>query len=73
VRVLPLHGVPFELSSLVEAIEFVENYSATGIDTPVLKFEVEIRYGNGDKIQATLSEKNDVLAFLKTYLPVSPP
>lgn len=73
VRVLPLHGVAFELNSIVEALEFVENYNATGIDTPALKFEVEIRYGNGDKIQATLSEKDDVLAFLKAYLPVSPP
>jgi hypothetical protein len=61
------------LNSIVEALEFVENYNATGIDTPALKFEVEIRYGNGDKIQATLSEKDDVLAFLKAYLPVSPP
>jgi hypothetical protein len=73
VRVLPLHGVAFELTSIVEAVEFIENYSATGINTPALKFEVEIRYGNGDKIQATLSEKDDVLAFLHTYQPVTPP
>lgn len=73
VRVLPLHGVSFDLTSVVEAIDFVENYSATGINTPVLKFEVEIRYGNGDKIQATISEKQDLLAFLHTYQPVTPP
>lgn len=73
VRVLPLHGFAFELTSIVEAVEFIENYSATGIDTPALKFEVEIRYGNGDNIQATLSEKDDVLAFLHTYQPVTPP
>jgi hypothetical protein len=66
VRVLPLHGVSFDLTSIVEAIDFIDNYSATGINTPALKFEVEIRYGNGDKIQATLSEKEDVLAFLHT-------
>ena len=73
VRVLPLHGVAFELTSIIEAVDFIENYSATGIDTPALKFEVEIRYGNGDNIQATLSEKDDVLAFLHTYQPVTPP
>lgn len=73
VRVLPLHGVASELISILEAIKFVEDYSATGINTPVLKFEVEIRYGNGDQIQATLSEKEDLLAFLRTYQPITPP
>ena len=73
VRLLPLHGVVSEMTSIVEAIEFIENYTATSIDTPALKFEVEIRYGNGDKIQATLSEKNAVLAFLHTYQPITPP
>lgn len=73
VRILPLHGVSFDLTSVVEAIEFIENYSETGINTPVLRFEVEIRYGNGDKIQATLSEKEDAIAFLQTYLTVKPP
>ena len=73
VRILPLHGVTFALTSVVEAIDFVENYSVSGINNPVLRFEVEIRYGNGDNIQATLSEKEDVLAFLQTHLPVKPP
>lgn len=73
VRVLPLHGIAFEQDSLLKAIDFVENYRETGIDTPVLKFEIEIRYCNGDKIQATISNKDDVLTFLNNYLPVTPP
>ncbi|MFB2936658.1 hypothetical protein ACE1B6_15510 [Aerosakkonemataceae cyanobacterium BLCC-F154] len=72
-RVLPLHGRAFEQNSVLEAIDFVANYSATAVDTPVLKFEIEISYCNGDKIQAIISDKNNVLTFLNNYLPVTPP
>lgn len=72
-RVLPLHGRAFEQNSVLEAIDFVANYSATTVDTPVLKFEIEISYCNGDKIQAIISDKNNVLTFLNNYLPVTPP
>ena len=69
VRVLPLHGTPVEWRSVDEAIAFIEQYTVTGGPKPVARYEVEIRYNNGDRIETQFADKEDAIDFLRGYLP----
>ncbi len=65
--VLPLHGTKFELTSVGEAIAFIENYVEKDNFQPVVKYEVEIRYNNGDRIEAQFTDKETAIRFLRSY------
>jgi len=69
VRVLPLHGKPVELKSIEDAINFVEEYDEADGSMPVEKYEVQIRYNNGDRIEGEFRDKDSAVRFLMSYLP----
>ena len=51
-----------------EAINFLKKYSENNQKIPFAKYEIIIRYNNGDKIEASFNEKKDTLNFLETHL-----
>lgn len=65
--VIPLHGRELECASAVEAIAFLSSYEASSMHGRVYKYEIQIRYNNGDKISAEFIEKPAALDFLKQY------
>ena len=65
--VIPLHGRETECSSVAEAIAFLSSYDAASVVGKVYKYEIYIRYINGDKITADFTEKNAALEFLAKY------
>jgi hypothetical protein len=65
--VIPLHGREAECSSVAEAIAFLSFYESASVQGKVYKFEIQIRYNNGDKITAEFTEKTAALDFLKKY------
>ena len=68
--VLPLHGSPITWETIDAAISFVEGYSETNSSPiPVARYEVQIRYNNGDSIKGEFVDKQGVVAFLRTYQP----
>jgi hypothetical protein len=68
VRVLPLHGTPAELPSVADAIDFIQDYDEAlpGVKV-VAKYEVEIRYSNGDRVQGQFTSKETAIHFLRAY------
>jgi len=75
VRVLPLHGSAVEWGSVEEAISFIESYEENHRPPrmPVARYEVEVRYHNGDHIQGQFAGKEAAITFLRGYVPpVSP-
>jgi hypothetical protein len=52
VRVLPLYGTVFQGKSIEEAIQFIEQYDETPHLETFERYEVEVRYVNGDFIKA---------------------
>ena len=40
---------------------------------PVAKYEIQIRYNNGDSIKGEFVEKEGAVAFLRTYQPLLRP
>lgn len=67
VRILPLHGSPAEWTSIEEAIAFVEKYKEQPDPLPVVKYEVQIIYSNGDRIEGQFAHKRDAIQFLRSY------
>ncbi len=66
IRILPLHGTPVELASIAEAIAFIEGYDEETTFGLVAKYEVQIRYSNGDRIDAQFQSKSSAIEFLRT-------
>jgi hypothetical protein len=70
VRVIPLHGTTFEWKEVGEAIAFIESYDEASGSKPIVKYEIEICYNNGDRINGQFANKGDALQFLRTYQPL---
>jgi hypothetical protein len=65
--VLPLHGVGEELATLDQAIAFVKEYAGNDGGGPVQRYEIQIRYSNGDVIEGQFANKQGAIDFLQTY------
>ena len=55
VIVLPLHGQSEEMSTLDQAIAFIERYDDQNGQKPIQRYEIQIRYSNGDSIEVDFS------------------
>lgn len=62
---IPLHGQQNEFSTVTDAVTFITDYQE---DTPYgsafRKYEIIVRYNNGDKIDASFQNKEKAVAFL---------
>lgn len=67
VRILPLHGEAVEWVNLNEAILFIQEYIEAGVSYPVVRYEVQILYLNGDKISGEFTAKEGAIEFLNSY------
>ncbi len=68
VHVLPLHGTMFELTSVENAIDFIEKYDEDDGSKRIIKYDVYIYYSNGDQIKGSFSDKESAIEFLGKYL-----
>ncbi len=67
--ILPLYGKESNVSNISEAIDFVNKYSEEDNQhQPLIRYEIIIKYSNGDKIDASFKDKKDAIKFLEIYL-----
>ena len=67
IRILCLHGVGSELESAEAAIRFIEEYKEEGASGSFVRFEIEVRYKNGDKIAGEFQTKDTAINFLQAF------
>lgn len=67
VRILPLHGTAIEWKTVGEAIEFIRAYDVTNCSKPVVRYEIEIRYNNGNRLNVQFNDKESAVQFLRSY------
>jgi hypothetical protein len=72
IRVLPLHGTVMELTTISDAIQFIEDYPEERSSSPIVRYEILVIYVNGDKISGEFAAKTDAIEFLKPFV-ASPP
>ncbi|MBX3395262.1 MAG: DNA methylase [Phycisphaerae bacterium] len=66
VYVLPLHGAARVLGGVAEAIAFIESFDESKPCESFTRYEVGVRYGNGDEIRGQFNDKQAAIAFLRT-------
>jgi len=64
VYVLPLHGSPRTLGDVAEAIAFIEAFDESKPCESFTRYEVGVRYSNGDEIRGQFKDKATAVAFL---------
>lgn len=65
INIVPLYGFVNEFYSVVSALEFLEGYSVYEGSGEFRKYEVYVEFSNGDKLQASLENKQRVKDFLE--------
>jgi hypothetical protein len=65
--VLPLHGQIEELPTLDQAIAFIKRYADRDGRRPIQRYEIQIRYSNGDSIEGKFADKQGAVEFLESY------
>lgn len=67
VFILPLHSKEFHSNTVSEAIDLLNRYTDSGDSLPVVRYEIIIRYNNGDRIEASFHNKENAVGFLLNY------
>jgi hypothetical protein len=70
--ILALHGAIQELANVRDAIRFIEEYDDDGEGKPIERFEIQVKYSNGDTIEGNFREKRIAIEFLRAFEPVPP-
>lgn len=65
VYVLPLHGAACKLGDVAEAIAFIESYDECKPVASLIRYEVGVRYSNGDEVRGQFKYKITAIAFLR--------
>ncbi|MEH2255204.1 hypothetical protein [Nostoc sp.] len=69
VNIIVLHGLSQQAETINNAIEYIQNYSENQPKfAPAIKYEIDIRYNNGDIIHAMFKNKTEALKFLRTFV-----
>jgi hypothetical protein len=68
VYVLPLHGIAQTLGDVREAIAFIESFDESKPIASLTRYEVGIRYSNGDELRGQFKDKTTAVAFLRGML-----
>ena len=63
VYVLPLHGSARTLGDVAEAIAFIESFDESKPDNAFTRYEVGVRYSNGDDVRGQFRDKVTAIAF----------
>ena len=67
VIVLPLSGGQHRFDTVEDAVEYISNYDQSTPSSDFVKYEVNVRYSNGDDIRGTFHDKERAIEFLSSY------
>lgn len=68
VIVVPLHGVARVLNTAVDAVCFLQDYDEAAA-VPILRYEITVRYRNGDEYTMKCASRAKAVQFLNQYIP----
>lgn len=67
VVVLPLQGNEYRCDTIQAAVEYISNFDQSTPSSKFVKYELNIRYSNGDDIRGTFHDKDRAIEFLSLY------
>ena len=66
IYILPLFGTGMVFSDADSATEFIRSFKETAQNNEFIRYDIVVKYSNGDKLEASYSKKSEALAFLRT-------
>lgn len=64
VVILGLHGQQHKAATIIDAISYINNYDLKNRSLNFVKFEIIIKYNNGDKVEASFKDRKKAVEFL---------
>ena len=64
VFVLPLSGTSYRFDSIQDAVSYISNHDPSTASSEFVKYELNVRYSNGDEIRGTFHDKQTAIEFL---------
>ena len=64
VLVVPLFGSPQHFNTIRDAVRYISNHDRSTPSLEFVKYEVTVRYSNGDEIRGTFHDKDQAIEFL---------
>lgn len=65
--ILPLHGSSHEVTSVEDAVRFIESYNEHESPSRFERYEIQIRFNNGNEIRGRFNDKASAIEFLQIY------
>ena len=65
--VLPLHGQRFRAASIEEAMKLLDDYDEAVAQARFERYEIHVRFRNGNEITGKFNDRPSAVAFLETY------
>ena len=70
ISVLPLYGSVIEFTTVEDALASLQSYDKESIlDPAFVRYEIEVRYDNGNTLRGTFHDKESAITFLEAYKP----
>ncbi len=67
VIVLPLAGTQHRFDTILEAVHYISSHDQFTSSSEFVKYELNVRYSNGDDIRGTFHDKERAIEFLSLY------
>ena len=64
VVVLPLSGTQHRFETIHDAVNYISNHNASVASSEFVRYELTVRYSNGDRVCGTFHDRNDAIKFL---------
>ena len=65
VFVLPLFGTPRRFESIYDAVDYITSHDPSLPAAEFVKYELDVRYSNGDEIRGIFHDKRKAIEFLR--------
>lgn len=71
ILILPLHGRTYEVERIGDAIKLIESYDENMTPSGFKRYEIQIRFTNGNEVVGKFNNKASAIEFLHMYQPTT--
>ena len=64
ISIIPLFGKEYEFNTVAEVVSFINSHTPLNTDGAFRRYEIIVKYSNGDKLEASFSDKSEAERFL---------
>ena len=69
ITIWPLSGRSHQFGSVAGAVEFIDNNDERAPTSDFVRYEIEVRFSNGDDIRGRFGDRTGAIEFLRSYAP----